>query len=181
MDPRVVSIIICELLQREFLTSNSDPNDWQSLKSKHEVPKCYYTCWFTVLYSCIKPLTPRADFGRSPPSLPERRWGGARVRTMWGLLSAVCQFLNFSNRTVIKGDILKDVKQSQKNFLQNRPLKSATKKLWIRKFYMCCGRGVILGILGLGGKGLNVDAGWAHLCIAFCLSGVTGPKLKTRK
>ncbi len=72
----------------------------------------------------LKPLTPRADFGRSPH--PSQSGG----RTMWGLLSAVCQFLNFSNRTIIKGDILKIVKQSQKNdFLQNRPLKSATKKL----------------------------------------------------
>ena len=32
----------------------------------------------------------------------------------WGLLPGVCQFLNFSNRTIIKRDICKNVNQHQK-------------------------------------------------------------------
>ena len=38
------------------------------------------------------------------------RYGKARFMTMLGLFLTVCQFLNFSNLTMIKGDILKKVK-----------------------------------------------------------------------
>ena len=71
----------------------------------------------------FKPFAPRAEFGGAPhPSQ-------SGIRAELGP-SAVCHFFYFSNRTISKGDILKNVKQSEKfSFLQKCQLLSVIEKL----------------------------------------------------
>ncbi len=74
----------------------------------------------TTIVNQLKLSAPRAEL----------RWNQGHDYSMWGLRSAVCHFLNFSNQTIIKGDILRNVKQNQKfYFLQIFPLKSVIEKL----------------------------------------------------